>query len=151
MKIVSSDEMAGAPRTLGKAWLYLKRAISLRCPTCGDKPLFQSWSNVRSLQDWFTPLDGCPVCGYAFEREPGYFLLAIWGVNYGLVAFSGMLLYLLLRSATDLSPDLLLWICLLPAPAVSLLLARHAKAFFLAMDHFCDPHVRPKRKIKKAE
>jgi hypothetical protein len=38
---------------------------------------------IRSLRDYFAPLDGCPRCGYAYERETGYFLLAIWAINYG--------------------------------------------------------------------
>ena len=76
------DLTAEAPRTFGKALLYGRRALDLRCPTCGKTPLFHPWKNVQSLSDWFTPNDGCPLCGYAFEREPGYFLLAIWGVNF---------------------------------------------------------------------
>ena len=87
----SGDSMAQAPRTIGKAWLYLKRSLLCRCPTCGDKPIFAPVKETRSLQDWFTPLDGCPKCGYAYEREPGYFLLAIWGVNYGVIGLGGIL------------------------------------------------------------
>ena len=142
------DLTAEAPRTFGKALLYGRRALDLRCPTCGKTPLFHPWKNVQSLSDWFTPNDGCPLCGYAFEREPGYFLLAIWGVNYGVVALGGMVLYFALRHWTEWSPRLIFCLTVLPAPILSILLARHAKSFFLAMDHFCDPHVRHKHKPK---
>ena len=101
------DLTAQAPRTLGKALLYGRRALALRCPTCGVTPLFPSWKKVGNLSDWFSPSDGCPSCGYAFEREPGYFLLAIWGVNYGVVALGGMALYFALRLWTEWSPLLI--------------------------------------------
>jgi len=147
----TGDLTAQAPRTLGKALLYGRRALALRCPTCGITPLFLSWKKVGSLSDWFSPGDGCPSCGYAFEREPGYFLLAIWGVNYGVVALGGMALYFALRFWTEWSPLLIFCLTVLPAPLLSILLARHAKSFFLAMDHFCDPHVRHKKRRENIE
>jgi uncharacterized protein (DUF983 family) len=96
---------------------------------------------TRSIDDWFRPLDGCPRCGYAYEREEGYFLLATWGVNYGVVAGLGVGLALLVEAVW--SPPLWVLICgvLLPMPLVSMLVARHAKSLFLAMDHYFDPHV----------
>lgn len=80
---------------------------------------------VRSLFNWFYPLDGCPHCGYAYAREEGYFLLATWVVNYGATGAIGL--------ATGL--------ILLCMPLVSLLFARHAKAIYLAIDHYFDPHL----------
>ena len=52
-----------APRP--KAWTFIGRALRLRCPECGVSPLFVPLRRVRSLDDWFRPLDGCPRCGYA--------------------------------------------------------------------------------------
>jgi len=147
----SGDSTAQAPRTVRKAWLYLKRSLFCRCPTCGDKPIFAAVKETRSLRDWFTPLDGCPKCGYAYEREPGYFLLAIWGVNYGVIGLGGMSAYFILRACTDLRPMVLFLLCVMPAPFLSVLFARHAKSMFLAMDHFCDPHLRGKKTEKKPE
>src|SRR4051794_10502436 len=68
------------------AWCCIRRALRWRCPECGISPIFTPLRRVRSAFDWFEPLDGCPRCGYAYQREQGYFLLAIWGVNYGVVA-----------------------------------------------------------------
>ncbi|HEY7026190.1 MAG TPA: DUF983 domain-containing protein [Gemmatimonadales bacterium] len=40
------------------------RAIRLRCPNCGTRPLFESWFRIRPR---------CPQCGLATERrEEGY-------------------------------------------------------------------------------
>ena len=51
----------------------------------------------RSLRDWFTPLDGCPRCGYPYEREPGYYLMSIWAINYGVGSIVGLAIYGLLE------------------------------------------------------
>lgn len=149
--MIPGDSTARAPRTVGKAWLYLKRSLLCRCPTCGERPIFSPLRETRSLHGWLTPLDGCPRCGYAYEREPGYFLLAIWGVNYGVIGLGAMSVYFLLRAPTDLRPTVLFFLCVMPAPLLSLLFARHAKSMFLAMDHFFDPHLRLKKNGKNSE
>jgi len=43
---------------------------------------------------------------------------------------------------TSLSLTDTLLVLLVPMPLLSLLLIRHAKAFWLALDHFIDPHRR---------
>ncbi len=117
--------------------------MSLRCPECGVSPIFMPWRRTRSVDDWFRPLDGCPRCGYAYEREQGYFLLATWVVNYGVVTVMAIAIgfFILDRWHPGLwSP---IWLGFLPMPLISVLIARHAKAIFLAVDHYCDPHKKP--------
>src|SRR5688500_8167426 len=120
-----------------------RRGMRLVCPECGVSPIFVPWRKVRSIFDWFTPLDGCSRCGYAYEREQGYFLLAVWGVNYGVVAGLGLIAGLLIQRAYHPPLWSPMWLWLLPMPILSLLFARHAKALFLAMDHYFDPHAAP--------
>jgi uncharacterized protein (DUF983 family) len=126
------------------SWKRFRRmmtnALNLKCPTCGDRPLFIPWSHVRSLRDWFMPLDGCPRCGYPFEREPGYFLLAIFAINYGVGALIGLAIYLVLDFCFHLPIWLVLTLTIIPIPIFNLWFARHAKALFLAFDLFFDPH-----------
>src|SRR3954454_7628967 len=117
-------------------WVFIGRALQLRCPECGVAPIFRPWRNTRSLFDWFEPLDGCPRCGYAYQREQGYFLLAIWGVNYGVVAGLGMLISLLLEWLHPLRMWQYVAFVFAPMPLASFLISRHAKALFLAMDHY---------------
>ncbi len=121
-------------------WRFFRRGMLLRCPECGISPVFIPVKKVRSIYDWFTPLDGCPRCGYAYAREDGYFLLAVWGINYGIVAGLGTLAGLLIQSRYNPGLWSPLWLLLLPVPMLSFLLARHAKSLFLAMDHYFDPH-----------
>jgi uncharacterized protein (DUF983 family) len=50
------------------------RALRLRCPRCGETPLFRGW---------FRMADACALCGLKFERAHGYFVGAIY-VNYAI-------------------------------------------------------------------
>lgn len=99
-------------------------------------------SQTRSVWNWFTPLDGCPRCGYAYERESGYFLMATWGVNYGVVAGLGMGLALLLDATVGLTVRQAILYVFLPLPLFAFAFARHAKSLYLALDHYFDPHLK---------
>jgi uncharacterized protein (DUF983 family) len=125
-----------------RAWAYIGRALKLRCPECGVSPMFTPLRRVTSLFDWFTPLDGCPRCGYAYQREDGYFLLSIWAINYGTVAGLGLIVSLTFELLRPLTLWQYIWFVFAPMPLLSALLARHAKSLFLAMDHYFDPHVK---------
>lgn len=131
-----------APSLPRQIFNYLWRATWLKCPVCGTRPMFIPWRRVRSLHDWFTPLDGCPRCGYAYDREPGYFLLAQWGLGYGVSAVVGVLIaaWIFVFHA-DWSYTKTLLVVSLPLLPIGLLFARHAKAYFLAIDHLADPHI----------
>jgi uncharacterized protein (DUF983 family) len=117
-------------------------ALHWKCPTCGQRPLFVPWYRVRTLRDWFVPLDGCPACGYPFDREPGYFLLSIFAINYGVASILGVAVYLLLDFGLRLPIWQTLAITIAPIPFFNLWFARHSKALFIAFDLFCDPHKR---------
>lgn len=127
-----------------KAWLYFYRALRLRCPLCGLSPLFIPLHKTRSLRDWFTPLDGCPHCGYPYEREPGYFLMSIWAINYGVGSLVGIIIYLILEWLYEIPIWYLLSLVFVPVILFNFFFARHAKALFLALDLFCDPHKKEK-------
>jgi uncharacterized protein (DUF983 family) len=71
----------------------LGRALRLRCPRCGQTPLFTGWFAMR---------DACPACGLRYEREQGYFVGAIY-VNYALTSLLGLGGVLLLDSVVGLS------------------------------------------------
>lgn len=122
-----------------RAVVYFSRALRLQCPLCGISPIFKKIQNVRTLRDWLTPLDQCPICRYPYEREPGYFLLATWAVGYGSTAIIGMILFIVLAETTDWSPVQILSLTLPILALFAVATARNAKAIFLALDHFCDP------------
>ncbi len=127
-----------------KAMDYLWRATWWKCPVCGTKPMFPALSQTRRLSDWLTPLDGCPHCGYAYDREPGYFLWSVWALGYIVSAAVGIGMYVFLQIwHSDWSFTATLVAVVLPLPFINVIFARHAKSYFLAVDHLADPYVRP--------
>jgi uncharacterized protein (DUF983 family) len=102
----------------------LARALRLHCPRCGRAPLY-----VR----WFRMVERCPVCGFLMEREPGYFVGAIY-VNYALtvaVALGGVFALdalVGLRLAWQLAIGVAL------GALVPLVFFRYARSLWLAMD-----------------
>ena len=125
-----------------RALQYFLRACLLKCPECGTKPIFMPIHRIRRLRDYFTPLDGCPRCGYAYERELGYFLLSIWAINYGGGSLLGISIYCYLEYFYHLTLPILLLSVISPVVLFNFLFARHSKAFFIALDHYFDPHVK---------
>jgi len=83
----------------------------------------------------------CPVCGWHFEREEGYWTGAI-AVN---LAVTALLIVIILvpvaiALATSQIPVLELMIASLPLPIVlPLLLFRHAKSFWMSFDIMMHP------------
>lgn len=121
---------------------YIGRALLLRCPVCGKSPIFLPMLKTRRMRDWFCPLDGCPRCGYPYEREPGYFLASTWVINYGAGSILGIVIYAVLDLTVHPSIGWLLAGVLSPIALFNLLFARHSKALFIAIDHLSDPHER---------
>jgi uncharacterized protein (DUF983 family) len=108
------------------------RAIRRRCPACGGRPIFLTWTRL---------CPGCPVCGFQLERgERGYwvgahfFNLLVVDLVFALW-FGGMLV------ATWPDPP---WV-LIHVGTVALMIATPiafypwSKTFFLACDVFLRP------------
>ena len=127
------------PFSWQKLCRYLWHALYLRCPICGQTPIFIPIHKLCRVQDWFLPLDGCPRCGYPYEREPGYFLMSTWAINYGIGSLIGIAIYLFLEWKYELPMWILLLAVMMPMILFNLLFVRHSKAFFLAIDLLCDP------------
>ena len=123
-----------------KARLYTWRAMRWRCPVCGISPLFLPLRRVEGVTDWLDTLDGCPRCDYRFHREPGYFLMALWIINFGFVSILGVSQVLILDKLFDISTGALIFIILVTMWGLGILTARHTKALFLALDLFVHPH-----------
>lgn len=135
----NDSQLAGAnldSTPLKKAWIYFYRSARLRCPVCGVSPLFRPVSQVKNINHWFDTLPDCPVCNYAYNREPGYFMLALWSLDYGLAALFGIALLLIFYHYFNLTTAQMLLAVVAPTFIFALLIARHAKAFYLAIDHY---------------
>jgi uncharacterized protein (DUF983 family) len=112
-----------------RASVVLRRALGLRCPRCGEAPLFTNLVRMAPR---------CPVCGLAFERETGYFIGAIY-INYGLTVGLAVAGYFLLEAW--LAPPTGWQVAGWGAFAVLFPLwsFRYSKALWLALDHLVDP------------
>ncbi|MEI6234266.1 MAG: DUF983 domain-containing protein [Planctomycetota bacterium] len=121
------------------AVLYYKRALHLRCPECGESPIFTPLSQTRTVNQWMHPVEGCPRCNYKYEREPGYFLLSTWALNYGLVGGLGLMAALIVEWTWH-PPFWQTMLCVaIPVIISNVLFVRHSKALFIAFDHIMDP------------
>jgi len=117
---------------LSKALLLLKRGLRLRCPECGQEPIYETMTRVRHH---------CPNCGTLFHREQGYFMGAVY-VNViatETLLFIGLLIFLF---ASPSSEDAAYKLLLVLAVVLPILFFRHSRSLWLCFDHFFDPHER---------
>lgn len=107
----------------------IERAARLRCPRCGKGHLFERR---------FRMFEQCPVCHLVFEREPGYFVGAIY-VNYTATALLTIGGFLLMDAYTSLSVTTQLCFWGIVGVAFPICFFRHSKSLWMAIDHFLNP------------
>lgn len=105
------------------------RGARLRCPRCGEGALFTGFFSMHTR---------CPHCALVFEREPGYFVGAIY-VNYGATSLLAIAGFLALDyfAALSLLAQLLLWggfAILFP-----LFFFRYSRSLWLSVDYIFSP------------
>lgn len=79
----------------------------------------------------------CPVCNLEFEREPGYYLGAMY-FSYGLGVISGLPIFILLLWL-EASTIWILIILILQFTLSSPLLFRYSRVMWLHFDQLFDP------------
>lgn len=76
-------------------------ALRAKCPRCRRGDMFSTPMYGFKLQKMN---DNCPHCGVRFEREPGYFYVAMF-ISYGMnvieIIFAGVLTYLFTHNLED--------------------------------------------------
>ncbi len=124
------QEKTSVSSSAGKSYLAtLGRSWRLRCPRCGQEPLFRNWIRMNSE---------CGHCHLHYEREPGYFLGSIY-VNYGLTAVLVTIFYFTLFFGGWTSPQASLWIVAGFAVVFPLWFFRYARSIWMGFDHYWDP------------
>lgn len=66
------------------------RIATEKCPHCGKGSIFEKKKGAFQLPEMKMQ---CEQCGYLYNREPGYFLGAMY-VSYGFAVFQGLLTFL---------------------------------------------------------
>ena len=67
------------------------RILTEKCPHCGKGQIFEKKNKVFEFPKM---KERCDLCGYLYDREPGYFLGAMY-LSYGLAVFQGILTFLI--------------------------------------------------------
>jgi uncharacterized protein (DUF983 family) len=99
-----------------------------RCPRCLHGKIYRGWLSMH---------DNCPTCGHHFEREPGYFLGAMY-ISYPL---SITVIGLSLLAITNVWPDLRLeWAVLLTVPILIVFVPAIVRWSRVLWMHWDPPH-----------
>jgi uncharacterized protein (DUF983 family) len=116
-----------------RIWKAATTAARLGCPRCGARTLFRGAFKMN---------EQCARCGLRFEREPGYFVGAIY-MNYAATVLPIVAGFLLLDAYTDigLGTQLLIWSA--AGIILPLVFYRYSRSCWLALDHLLSPEERP--------
>ncbi len=88
-----------------------------KCPKCGKGKMFEQGAKLFQIP----PMkEKCELCGYKFDREPGYFLGAMY-ISYGLAVFQGIITFLICyfmfpNLATIWTPVFIMLVIIIMAP-----------------------------------
>jgi hypothetical protein len=123
------------PSASAKSGRGLARSIlGLRCPECRTGKVFANWF-LKMNQT-------CPSCGLKFEREPGYFL----GAMYFSYALAIPPLTAMTLGQKWYAPERTMFSCIAVATLVFLPMVvpivRYSRVMWLHLDRFFDPHER---------
>ena len=75
-----------------KLFRFVKLIYQEKCPKCKEGNAFKKDKSILSIPEMNT---NCSHCNYHFEREPGYFIGALY-LSYGLAIAQGILAFVLL-------------------------------------------------------
>lgn len=65
--------------------------LTEKCPNCGQSQVFEKKKHFFQFPEM---KKNCDVCHYRFDREPGYFLGAMY-LSYGLAVLQGIITFLI--------------------------------------------------------
>ena len=102
------------------------RALRRRCPRCAEKEIWRSWFNLE---------ESCPQCHYRFEREEGYWVMAII-VNTAIVEaiFAVFFVGGLIASWPEIDWAYLLGTALVTNAILPFLFFPYSKTLWMALD-----------------
>jgi len=104
-----------------------------RCPRCHKGPIFQPMTRAP-----LTMNQTCAVCGLTFEREPGYFLGAMYfSYTFGVILVVPVAL--VLAVVFNLSLVAVLLIALVQTLLTMVMAFRYSRILWLYLDQVIDP------------
>ena len=113
------------PSSIGQAFL---RAARLLCPMCAEGKLFTGFIQMHKC---------CPVCGFQFERDPGYFLGSTY-INYGATTLLTTWTYVSLRFGLEMPKSVLIPALAAFCVIFPVVFFRYARSLWLSFDCYFD-------------
>jgi uncharacterized protein (DUF983 family) len=111
---------------MARFFLRAKAILLQRCPKCLHGKVFSGWITMRAT---------CPECGHRFEREPGYFLGAMYASYFlaipVLLVMTLLIYWLVLPSW---SPENVVLVALVPFLFVAPLVYRYSRIIWMHFD-----------------
>lgn len=95
--------------------------LTEKCPHCGEGKVFEKTNGALKIPEMKKE---CDVCHYKFDREPDYFLGAMY-VSYGLAVFQALVTFLICYFGFPQLP--LLWVCISITVVVALFSIKNFK------------------------
>lgn len=80
----------------------LSNILQEKCPNCGQSHVFEKKTGFFELPKM---KERCDSCNYYFDREPGYFIGAMY-ISYGLAVLQGLITFLLVHFLLPSVPTL---------------------------------------------
>ncbi len=68
-----------------------KRVLQNKCPNCGEGKVFKKSTGIIRMPIMF---EKCEKCTYKFDREPGYFLGALY-ISYGFAVLQAIIAFVI--------------------------------------------------------
>jgi uncharacterized protein (DUF983 family) len=123
----------------------LSRCLRSRCPVCGRGRLFARIKQIKSVAEFFLPLQACDSCGFHFARQPGYYLGVITPLLPILALIAGVVFAGVAYFGFHQELEVVLGWGATGAGIGFLLFFRTAIAIYMALDHAIDPPKGAKR------
>jgi len=130
----ASRNVQAPPAYAERVRLALRDIARQTCPRCRQGKIFRAplWRGYLAMHET------CPVCGLKFEREPGYFLGAMY-FSYLLSIPPVLFLMLLFWRFTPWRFDLVIMAAFVAYLPVVPLVTRYARVVWLYVDQHFDP------------
>jgi uncharacterized protein (DUF983 family) len=104
----------------------LQAVLLQRCPQCLQGKVFRGWIRMRET---------CPVCGHRFEREPGYFLGAMYASYFLSIGVLGLVFaFLYWVVFPDWPPEYVVLLAAVPYLALAPWVFRYSRVIWMHID-----------------
>jgi len=111
------------------SWGLLARGLRQRCPVCGKGKIFRGFLKTY---------EHCPVCGFTYERESGYYTGAI-AINLTVTELVIAAIAVPMAASQAVSIPIMILLGVTLPVLLPLLCYRPTKSLWISFDHMVHP------------